>query len=89
MRPGDALHALAEQVIEDLRTENRRAVRVHLKARFRPFSTTTRVRELPEPTWDPAVVAAALSLFDRLRDERPVRLLGVRAETEPPDLGGH
>lgn len=81
----DALGTLAEQVMVDLRAEGRRAVRVHLKARFKPFFTTNKVRKLAGPTWDPAVLAAAaLDLFDRLQDERPVRLLGVRAEMEDP-----
>jgi DNA polymerase-4 len=45
----------------------------------------TRSLTLPEPGNDPAVLAeAAVSLLDRVDQERPVRLLGVRLEmTEP------
>lgn len=83
-----ALRTLAEQVVEDIRAERRRCVRVHLKARFVPFFTVTRLRKLPEPTYDAATIAgAALDLFERLDDHRPVRLLGVRAEMEPPAGG--
>jgi DNA polymerase-4 len=79
-------------VIEDLTKEGRGATRVHLKVRFAPFFTHTKVRKLPGPTMDPAVIAqTALALFDALADgrgdDRPVRLLGVRAEMEPPEGG--
>lgn len=83
-----ALAALAEQVGADIRREGRACVRVHLKVRFAPFFTHTKVRKLPGPTDDPAAIAAtALDLFDALGDDRPVRLLGVRAEMEPPEGG--
>lgn len=83
-----ALRTLAEQVIEDLRVEGRACARVHLKVRFAPFFTVTRVRKLPKPTMDPQVVAGtALALLAALEDDRPVRLLGVRGEMVPPDGG--
>ena len=54
--------------------------------RFASFFTTTRVTKLPEPTQDPAVVSrTALGLLDRVDVDRPVRLLGVRAELNTPD----
>ncbi|MEP6854242.1 MAG: DNA polymerase IV [Pedococcus sp.] len=84
----DALRVLSEQVVEDLRREGRACVRVHLKVRFAPFFTTTRVRKLAEPTFDPQVIAGtALDLLRGLADERPIRLLGVRAEMVPPEGG--
>ena len=84
-----ALRTLAEQVVADITAEGRPCQRVHLKVRFAPFFTFNRSRKLPEPTWDPGVVAAtALDLLRRLEDERPIRLLGVRAEMVPP-AGGY
>lgn len=83
-----AVHALAEQVVEDLRAEGRPCLRVHLKVRFAPFFTTNRSRKLSEPTDDAEVVAAtALDLLDGLGDPRPIRLLGVRGEMVPPEGG--
>ena len=83
-----AIGALAEQVAEDIRAEDRACARVHLKVRFAPFFTVNRSRKLPEPAFDPAVIGdAARELFRRLDDERPVRLLGVRAEMVPPEGG--
>ena len=84
----DAVHALAAQVVHDIRREERACQRVFLKVRFAPFFTTNRVRKLSEPTFDADVIAAtALDLLAALEDDRPIRLLGVRAEMVPPDGG--
>ncbi len=84
----EAIRALAHQVVEDIRREDRPCARVHLKVRFAPFFTQTRSRKLPVPTYDAAVIAeTALDLLHGLQDARPVRLLGVRAEMVPPEGG--
>jgi DNA polymerase IV len=83
-----AIRVLADQVVGDIRREDRPCMRVHLKVRFAPFFTTTRIRKLPEPTFDAETIAAtALELLEKLDDDRPIRLLGVRAEMVPPEGG--
>lgn len=83
-----ALRELAERVVEDVRKEERAVMRVHLKIRFAPFFTFTRIRKLTEPTWDVDVIAqTAFELYLALDDARPVRLLGVRGEMVPPEGG--
>lgn len=83
-----AVHDLAAAVVADLRREGRACQRVHLKVRFAPFFTFTRIRKLTEPTYDASVVAAtALDLLRGLEDDRPIRLLGVRGEMVPPEGG--
>jgi DNA polymerase-4 len=83
-----ALAELAGRVVDDVRTEGRAVQRVHLKVRFAPFFTFTKVRKLAEPTYDVEVVAAtAYDLDLALGDARPVRLLGVRGEMVPPEGG--
>jgi len=83
-----ALRTLADQVVEDIRREGRACARVHLKVRFAPFFTMTRIRKLLEPTYDAAVITqTALELLHKLDDHRPIRLLGVRAEMVPPEGG--
>jgi DNA polymerase-4 len=83
-----AIRSLADQVVADIRGEGRPCLRVHLKVRFAPFFTTNRSRKLAEPTFDSAVIAdAALGLLRKLEDDRPIRLLGVRAEMVPPEGG--
>ena len=83
-----AVRDLADQVVTDILREQRPCARVHLKVRFAPFFTVTRIRKLPEPTFDAAVIAGtALELLTKLDDHRPIRLLGVRAEMVPPEGG--
>lgn len=83
-----AVRALADQVVGDIRREGRACTRVHLKVRFAPFFTVTRARQLAEPTFDASVIArSALELLRELGDDRPIRLLGVRAEMVPPEGG--
>jgi DNA polymerase-4 len=76
------LDRLASETADDVRKDGRRAIRVVVKLRLVPFITKTRGVPLPEPTMDPSGIAAgaraALARFPPI--ERPVRLLGVRAE---------
>lgn len=84
----DALAELAARVVDDVRKEQRAVQRVHLKIRFAPFFTFTRIRKLPEATYDVDVIArTAFELYLALDDLRPVRLLGVRGEMVPPEGG--
>ena len=79
------VRALTVQVMADLHAEGRAAVRVGMKLRYAPFETRTRSLTLPTATSDPAVVTeAALDLLSRFDHSRSVRLVGVRAEMEPP-----
>lgn len=83
-----ALRELAGRVVDDVRKEERAVQRVHLKIRFAPFFTFTRIRKLAEATYDVEVIAqTAFELYLALGDDRPVRLLGVRGEMVPPDGG--
>ncbi|MFD2419142.1 DNA polymerase IV [Amycolatopsis pigmentata] len=76
--------ALARRVTEDVIAEGRPAARVAVKVRFAPFVTHTRSLSLPEPTYDAATIErAALEVLSWFTDDRPVRLLGVRAEFSP------
>lgn len=72
---------LAGEVARDLREEERPAVRVVVKVRFAPFFTSTHGVALAEATMDPAALErGALEALSRFELDRPVRLLGVRAE---------
>ncbi|WP_456299704.1 DNA polymerase IV [Ornithinimicrobium sediminis] len=86
--PGQVLEAVREltlSVLQDVAAEGRPVVRVTLKVRYAPFVTTTFGHKIP-PTHDPDVVmSAALELAGRIEPERPVRLLGVRAEMTMPE----
>jgi DNA polymerase IV len=84
------LDRLASETTEDIRKEGRDAIRVVVKLRLVPFITKTRGISLPEPTSDPEAIAAgaraALARFPAI--ERPVRLLGIRAELEESGSSG-
>jgi DNA polymerase-4 len=81
------LVALAEEVTRDVVAEGRTVVRVAVIVRWASFFTRTRVMKLDEPSTDAGVVAAAaISLLARLDTNRPIRLLGVRADLSPPDV---
>jgi DNA polymerase-4 len=80
-----AVRELAAQVTRDIAAEGRAAVRVGMKLRYAPFETRTRSLTLPAPTTQEADIAsAALELLTRFDQSRAVRLVGVRAEMEPP-----
>lgn len=76
---------LARDVTIDLAKERRPAIRVVVKVRFAPFFTRTHGVTLAQPSGEEErVVDAARRALDRFELDRPVRLLGVRAEMTPP-----
>jgi nucleotidyltransferase/DNA polymerase involved in DNA repair len=79
---------LAREVAGDIARERRRAVRVIVKVRFAPFFTHTHGVPLTDATADPdAIAQAAARALAKFDLDRPVRLLGVRAELEDPGSG--
>ncbi len=84
------LDRIAFETAEDVRKDGRPAARVVVKVRLIPFITKTRGVALPAPSSAPEDIAAgaraALERFPPI--ERPVRLLGVRAEFAEGDAGG-
>jgi DNA polymerase IV len=79
------LRVLAGELAADLSEMGRAAVRITVKVRFAPFFTSTHGVPLAEPSLDPvAIERGALAALERFDLDRPVRLLGVRAELEPP-----
>ena len=72
---------LARELITDLQDEARSVKRIVVKVRFAPFDTHTHGITLDRPTREPAAIeAGALRALERFELDRPVRLLGVRAE---------
>jgi DNA polymerase-4 len=79
------LGTLARELAAELAERGRAAVRIVVKVRFAPFFTSTHGVALAEPSLDPtAIERGALAALERFDLDRPVRLLGVRAELEPP-----
>jgi DNA polymerase-4 len=78
---------LARELLEDdLAEEPRPIVRAVVKIRFAPFFTSTHGAKLIEPSREPAAFErAALEALSKFALDRPVRLVGVRAELAPPE----
>jgi DNA polymerase-4 len=73
--------SIARRVTLDVIAEDRPAVRVVVKVRYKPFFTSTHGVLLNAPTADEAEIErAALAALAKFTDRRAVRLLGVRAE---------
>ncbi len=71
---------IARELVADL-PEGRDVVRVTVKLRTSSFFTSTHGMKLAEPTTEPdPIVEATLDALARFELDRPVRLLGVRAE---------
>ncbi|MFP5072495.1 DNA polymerase IV [Pseudonocardia nantongensis] len=82
------LRTLAVRVADDVDAEDRDCVRVGIRVRTSGFRTTTRSRALDPPGRDAGAIAAvAAGLLGELDPDRPVRLLGVRAELAEPGAG--
>ncbi|MBO0841276.1 MAG: DNA polymerase IV [Sciscionella sp.] len=77
----EQVSTLAKRVAADVVAEGRPALRVGVKVRFVPFVTQTRSVTLTEPTSDAAVLErAAIEVLAKFELDRPIRLLGVRAD---------
>lgn len=76
-----AIATLARRVADDVHAEQRPAARVGVKVRFAPFFTHTRSKTLDSPTDSADLIeSAALEVVEWFEHDRPIRLLGVRAE---------
>jgi DNA polymerase-4 len=86
-----AVRDLVDRVLQDVAAEARPVIGVTLKVRYVPFITKIFTKRIPETADRDVVLARALDLVDRLEENRPVRLLGFRAEMTMPDgaLDGH
>jgi DNA polymerase-4 len=74
---------LVRRVAQDVADGQRRVVRVIVKVRYAPFSTSTHGRMLTVPSLETETIEqAALAALDAFPERKPVRLLGVRAELE-------
>jgi DNA polymerase-4 len=76
---------LLDQVLDDVAEDGRGVVGLGLKVRYAPFTTKTFTKRIPETTDRPAIVEKAHELISRIEPDRPVRLLGMRAEMALPD----
>jgi len=81
----EAVRELVARVLEDVEAEGRPVIGLTLKVRYAPFITKTFAKKIP-PVFDREIVLArALELADKREPDRPIRLLGLRAEMPMPE----
>ena len=77
---------LAQQTLTEIVAQGRVVTRVAVTVRTNTFYTRTKIRKLPAPSTDADVISeTALDLLGQFELDRPIRLLGVRLELNPPD----
>ncbi len=81
----DAARMLLAQVLADVAADARPVTGLGLTVRYAPFVTKTFTRKVA-PTADASLVTTeAMALVAKIEPDRPVRLLGIRAEMALPD----
>ena len=83
-----AVVELARSTLTEIVEQGRMVTRVAVTVRTNTFYTRTKIRKLASPTTDAdAITQTALELLGQFELDRPIRLLGVRLELEPPEGG--
>ncbi len=87
----EAVRHLVDQVLEDVNAEGRPVIGLTLKVRYAPFFTKTFQKKVPATTDREVVLANTMQLVGKFEPDRPIRLLGLRAEMPMPEdaRGGH
>lgn len=80
-----AVGELVARVMEDIAAEGRPVIGLTLKVRYAPFTTRTFARRVPATSDPGLVLTSALELARKFEAERPIRLLGLRAEMPMPE----
>ena len=80
-----AVRELAAHVLDDVAAEGRPVIGLTLKVRYAPFVTKVFTKKIPSTSDRAVVVERALELVGRMDPDRPIRLLGLRAEMPMPD----
>ena len=80
-----AMRELASKVLEDVAAEGRPVIGVTVKVRYAPFITKTFQKKVAATFDREVVVSHALGLVGKFEPDRPIRLLGLRAEMSMPD----
>lgn len=80
-----AVGDLVDRVLQDVEADARPVVGITLKVRYAPFSTKVFTKKIPETADRDVVLARAMDLVDRMEKDRPIRLLGFRAEMTMPE----
>ena len=81
----DAARTLLDQVLDEVAADDRPVVGLGLKVRYAPFLTKTFTKKIPSTSDRDTVIARAMELVAKIEPDRPIRLLGMRAEMAMPE----
>jgi DNA polymerase-4 len=86
-----ALRELLTNVLKDVAAEGRPVIGLTLKVRYAPFFTKTYAKKIPATKDATVVLERVLELAAKREVDRPIRLLGLRAEMSMPEVAreGH
>jgi DNA polymerase-4 len=80
-----AARDLLTQVLGDVAAEGRPVVGLGLKVRYAPFLTKTFTKKIASTYDRDTVIERAMELVAKIEPDRPIRLLGMRAEMAMPE----
>ena len=80
-----AVRRLLAEVLDEVEADARPVVGLGLKVRYAPFLTKTFTKKIPSTSDRDVVIARAMELVAKIEPDRPIRLLGLRAEMAMPD----
>ena len=72
-------------MLGDVAAEGRPVIGLTLKVRYAPFFTKVFTKKIPATFDREVVLAKTFELVAKMEPDRPIRLLGVRAEMSMPD----
>jgi DNA polymerase-4 len=81
----EAIRDLLTQVLDDVAAEGRPVVGLGLKVRYAPFFTKTFTKKIATTFDRETIRDKTMDLVAKIEPDRPIRLLGVRAEMAMPD----
>jgi DNA polymerase IV len=80
-----AVRELTARVLEDIAAEGRPVIGLTLKVRYAPFFTKVFTKKIAETFDRDVVLARVFDLVGKIEPDRPIRLLGLRAEMPMPE----
>jgi DNA polymerase-4 len=81
----EAMRELTDRVLEDITAEGRPVIGLTLKVRYAPFMTKVFTKKVPQTSDREVVWDRVMELVARIEPDRPIRLLGLRAEMPMPE----
>jgi DNA polymerase IV len=81
----EAMRELTDRVFDDVLAEGRPVIGLTLKVRYAPFMTKVFTKKVAETSDREVVWDRVLELVARIEPDRPIRLLGLRAEMPMPE----